>query len=177
MTAHQAQAYFVKLLQREHEYCIGLQTSITGVPTLMHIHNLHVKCCLCEFFDCLDPKFLNWGKFLLKIRVCHSGKLAPRINNPLAISYSQQLVLSILPIFILLHEQQQQLFDVSLLLLTTNIAIQDYSQLASQLCLISVSMPGQNSAYRYELRTRFSISVAMHATWKNNLHAFKANTL
>ena len=36
----------------------------------------------------------------------------------------------------------------------------------SQQLAICKSVRGQNSAYRYELWTHFSISVAMHATWK-----------
>ena len=51
-----------QLQQMDREYCTGLQTnisSITGVQMLMYMHKLCVKCCLSEFFDCLDCEFLN----------------------------------------------------------------------------------------------------------------------
>ena len=49
---------------------------------LMYMCKLHVKCQSHEFFDCLqlDCECL---KLLLKLRIHHFKKFAPRENNPL----------------------------------------------------------------------------------------------
>ena len=45
----------------------------------MYTCKLSVKYCSREFFNCLDRNFLS----LLKLMFYHSGKFAPRENNPL----------------------------------------------------------------------------------------------
>ena len=54
---------------------------ITRVQTLIYMCKCCIKCCSCECFYCLDHGFLNQEKILLKLRVHHSGKFAPRENN------------------------------------------------------------------------------------------------
>ena len=87
-SAHTRLYSLCKLLQTDRECCVRLKTSIlsiTGIQTPMYTRKLCVKCHAHEFFDCLEIGLLisRLGKFLLKLRADHSGKLAPREINSL----------------------------------------------------------------------------------------------
>ena len=61
-------------------------SSIIRVQMLMYMCKLHVKCQSHEFFDCLQLD-CEFQKLLLKLRIHHFKKFAPRENNPLYIRY------------------------------------------------------------------------------------------